>query len=259
MGRKLQVSVGDKFISDRYGEFTVIRAKSSKDIDVMFKDGTIVNTTSTLVAERVIRNLNFPTVFGVGFTGEGIYSKATHPNLYSKWASMISRGYNEKYKQKRPTYMDVIVDSNWHNFQNFAAWAIKRKDYKPDWQIDKDIIVPNNKTYGAKFCCFLPTELNTSIRPKYVAKDGTGLARRKDTKLEQYKVSYFIDNTYKTTRYFINGSEAYLFYVAEKNKRLKYLAEKYKGELDTEVYNKLSTINIEDYFINGNDTQINGS
>lgn len=37
---------------------------------------------------------------------------------------ILERGYSKLWKEKHPTYEDVYVCEEWHNFQNFANGTI---------------------------------------------------------------------------------------------------------------------------------------
>lgn len=80
---------------------------------------------------------------------------------YERWKSMVERGYSEKYKETRTTYKDVTICEEWHTFSNFRSWMEKQ-----DWegkQLDKDIILPNNKVYSPQTCVFVSSQVNTLL------------------------------------------------------------------------------------------------
>lgn len=80
---------------------------------------------------------------------------------YIRWQSMIERGYSPRFKEKYPTYKDVTVCEEWHTFSNFRSWMEGQ-----DWvgkQLDKDIIVPNNKVYSPETCAFVSSKVNNLL------------------------------------------------------------------------------------------------
>lgn len=245
MGSKTKVNVGDVFTNKDNETYKVIQIDSYKKVYVEFKDGTVLQVTS-LHAAAGVRNYNSKTVFNVGYTGYGEYSKTTHEKLYSKWASMICRGYSEKYKAKKPTYKDVSVCSDWHNFQNFAKWAVNRDDYLEEWEIDKDILIASNRIYSPESCCFVPRIINCAIRSSAL-KDKTKIPFRISGGQKQYKVFITLDNSVKKALYFKDIEQAHSAVVEFKTKRVKELAEQFKQQLNSEVYLKLSNFVFEDY------------
>ena len=78
--------------------------------------------------------------------------------FYTKWMSMLKRCYSENYKDKRPTYKDCSVCTEWLTFSNFKSWMEQQ-----DWEgkeLDKDLLVYKNKVYSPETCCFVTREIN---------------------------------------------------------------------------------------------------
>jgi hypothetical protein len=103
-------------------------------------------------------------VYGVGVndseykTYTRVEGKLKFCPYYSKWRSMIRRGYSTNYKQKHPTYKDVTVCKEWHTFSTFRSW-MEKQDWK-DKELDKDIINPDNKVYSPETCAFVSKRVN---------------------------------------------------------------------------------------------------
>lgn len=80
---------------------------------------------------------------------------------YHRWTLMIERCYSRHYVERNPTYLDVTVCDEWKRFMGFRAWwAANQVD---GWDIDKDILVPGNKTYSPDACIFVPRLINCFI------------------------------------------------------------------------------------------------
>ena len=106
-------------------------------------------------------------VFGVGINDypgtsswmiDGIRYKCP---LYVKWLSMLGRCYNEKFVKDFPTYQDCNVCEEWKFYSNFRSWMLEQ-----DWkgkELDKDLLVKNNKVYSAETCVFISRELNAFL------------------------------------------------------------------------------------------------
>lgn len=87
--------------------------------------------------------------------GEG---KSFNCPFYTVWTGMITRSYNKKYHQRKPTYKGCSVCKEWLTFSNFKAWIIKQ-----DWNgkhLDKDILNQGNKHYSPENCVFVTDEIN---------------------------------------------------------------------------------------------------
>lgn len=109
----------------------------------------------------------FGKVAGVGVEGGG---RKANPELYSTWAGMLYRCYDEK----RPEYayygaQGVHVHERWHNFCNFVEDAVKlegwllKKTFWDKYSLDKDR--KNSNRYGPDTCVWASVEeqrINTS-------------------------------------------------------------------------------------------------
>jgi len=77
---------------------------------------------------------------------------------------MLMRCYCNKYQQKKPTYIGCTVTQEWLTFSVFRKWVLAQ-----DWnglQLDKDILVPGNKVYGADFCVFVDAATNMLLNDR---------------------------------------------------------------------------------------------
>ena len=83
----------------------------------------------------------------------------------------MERCYDEKSLEKFPTYRNVTVCEEWHNYQNFAQWF---KDTFPidlmglKMQLDKDLKQKGleYKVYSKDTCVFIPERLNYFLTNK---------------------------------------------------------------------------------------------
>ena len=106
-------------------------------------------------------------VFGVGINDANyiidlpINGKRMACPFYRKWADMLKRCYSDKYQARHPTYIGVTVCEEWLTFSVFKTWMEKQ-----DWEgneLDKDLIIPRNKHYSPKTCCFISRALNALL------------------------------------------------------------------------------------------------
>ena len=77
---------------------------------------------------------------------------------YIRWCSVLERSYYEKFKEKHPTYKDVTCCEEWLTFSNFKSWMETQ-----DWEgkdLDKDLLVYQNKIYSPETCVFVHSEIN---------------------------------------------------------------------------------------------------
>lgn len=239
-----------KFI-DRTGEFhinnqgcrmVIIEYYGSQKISVLFEDGTIIKDVEYCQITRgTIKNNNFPSVYGVGKCTEGKYSYKTHSYIYNIWHSMLERCYDEKSLEVRPTYKDVVVCEDWHNFQIFAEWV--EENYVQNFHLDKDILFKGNKIYAPLNCRFVPQEIN-KIFIKSNSKRGVLPIGVKQNKM-CFEACISINGKQTYLGLYKTPEEAFQVYKAAKEKYIKEMAETWKDMIDIEVYNAMYNYKVE--------------
>ena len=160
--------VGKIFPTNNGGDCVVVEYINARNVTVMFLDEYKYTKKTQAVHVREGRVLNpfYPSIYGVGFIGTGKHKASFNrkdTKIYKDWASMIGRGYCSKTKKKYPTYKDCTVCKEWHNFQNFAEWAVQQPFYGLGYQLDKDILVRGNKLYSPETCCYVPQQINKLV------------------------------------------------------------------------------------------------
>lgn len=224
-------------------EVTVIDYINSLNLTIQFNDAkkTILkNIPIGNLKKGAVNNPYHPTLFNIGFIGEGIYKSCEFvDNLlkstkyYVLWGSMFARCYGGK----NPSYKDVTVCEEWHNFQNFAQWF--EENWKPwmdsSWQLDKDIICSDCKIYSPETCCFVPKQLNCfyliNTKKKNNLPIGTWL--RKDGKF----IAEISKNCKKEKLGIFNTpEEAFQAYKTAKEEYAKHLANEWRDKIDPRVY-----------------------
>jgi hypothetical protein len=117
-------------------------------------------------------------LYGVGFNDvdyrvyrtaniDGKYKNIWICPYYRKWADLLKRCFCEKLQQNRPTYKGCSLFEDWLYFSNFIKWV----DNQPnkDWQncdLDKDLLLQNNKFYSPENCVFVGSKVNSFILKK---------------------------------------------------------------------------------------------
>ena len=90
---------------------------------------------------------------------------------YIRWLFMLRRCYSENNLTANPTYLGCSVCTEWLTFSNFKSW-MEQQDYEGK-QLDKDLLVYENKVYSPETCVFVSKEVNVfmvkgdSVRGKY--------------------------------------------------------------------------------------------
>lgn len=164
-------SVGKEFFTNEGYTIKIVERINSKKVKIMFLDSHngIIEVNPISVNSGRIKNPYHKSVCGVGYTGIGIYKNSTHRKISTVWRSIILRCTsitNGKY----PTYKNVTVCEEWHNFQNFARWY---EDNYPSienirFELDKDLLQQDKeyKVYSPNTCVFLPHNVNSFLANK---------------------------------------------------------------------------------------------
>ena len=103
-------------------------------------------------------------VFGWGIndadyvTESTVDGKRVSCKFYKTWQSMIQRCYSKKFYIQRPTYIGCSVCEEWKYFSNFKQW-MEQQDWEGK-QLDKDLLIKDNKIYSPTACVFIDRKLN---------------------------------------------------------------------------------------------------
>lgn len=235
---KLKNRVGEKHTTNEGYELEIIEYHGANECKVRFDDDIL---TEVIVSYSQLKKGNFenpnrPKTYGIGYMGVGKYyakRNGAMTTCYTTWSGILRRCYNEAERTKVPTYKDVTVCEEWHNFQNFAEWFYS--NYKEDFSLDKDIICPSCRVYSPETCCFVPQEINglftntKSIRtdlPSGVIKHGN-----------KFRARFGKDR--KHLGLFNTPEEAFQAYKVVKELHIKEVADKWKDKIEQQVYDTM--------------------
>lgn len=244
--------LGVEFETNRSGKCFVVDYNGNRDVTVMFHDPPYLTNCQLihLKAGNVINPMK-RTVFNVGYLGVGSFTSFAHSQAYSTWFKMLTRCYNEAVRFKHPSYKDVTVCEEWHNFQNFAEWCYKQKYFKAVddrgkiYALDKDILVKGNKVYSPETCCFVPQEINSFLISRKSTRGKYPIGVQLDERAKRFRAS-ISGGSGKTIHLgrFDTADHAFQAYKEAKEALFKKLAEKWDGRVDNEVYQALINYNV---------------
>jgi len=243
-GPKQSVFVGDT-VTTSTGTCTVSLYTGALDVEVTFEDGTKVRTRASDFKLGSVKNPNFPSVFGVGFIGQGPHSSSVSggkiTQCYNAWSAMMNRCYG---KNKQKSYENVIVCQEWHNFQNFAKWH--SENFIEGWELDKDLL-GNGKLYSPQTCCYLPKELNVILRKKRVSnsKYPRGVSLLPGGSFQAVS-SIRGKNTYLGV--YSNPDDAWMAVKMFVEDKIKLIAFEYKPYLKETTYNSILNYEVKPHY-----------
>lgn len=219
--------------------------RNSRDVDIEFEDGYVVyNQDMRNFRKKGIKNPNSRNLCGIGFIGQGIYSSKLNKKVYYTWSGMIKRCYGNG--NKYPTYKEVIVCEEWHNFQNFAKWYDENY-YEVEGEtmcLDKDILIKGNKIYSPNTCVFAPQGINTLFtkRQNDRGKHPIGVTLGRSGK---YEVWCNIKGRQKYESSYDNVEDAFNKYKLTKEFEIKRVADTYKELMPSKLYEALINYKVE--------------
>ena len=198
------------------------------------------------------------TVCNIGYLGNGDYiatdgKKAT--KCYEMWRGMLRRCYKPSSEKDKLNYKNCIVCEQWHNFQIFAKWYYENiyDFHNEKMDLDKDLLVKNNKIYSPQTCLILPHSINSLLCKSRKSRGNLplGVTKLKNKSFVAHCSTKFKNLTNNSTGYlghFDNKQDAFKMYKKYKEYLVKYIADEYKDELPKKVYCAMYkyTVNIDD-------------
>ena len=229
---------GSKMIIKKY--------RKAIDIDVYFPeyDWIFEHATYGKFKKGEIKCSYEPRTLGVGYLGEGKYKTRENGKVhkyYKIWHGMLTRCYDPKFHEKRPTYDGCKVEDYLLNFQHMCEWLENNYYEIPGEQmcLDKDILCKGNKIYSRETCIFVPKRINNLFTkrdndrgdcPIGVTPNSAGNyeAQCNDGYGKQIKLG-----TYSTEE------EAFQVYKEYKERVIKNVIDSYEGKIPEPFYSKL--------------------
>ncbi len=190
-------------------------------------------------------------IFGVGindYDGQ-VKIDGVHITSYNVWHGMLKRLFDPNALKKEPTYKGVKLCDEWYYFTSFKDWFDSHEIYfHKGWHLDKDLLCRalglSYKIYSPDTCVFLPSEINGALatQPKYRTDLPIGVRQAESGKYHAVLCTGFASSKHLGT--FDTIAEAFMAYKSTKEAWLKYLANKYKAELDPRAYNAIMSYEV---------------
>ena len=246
---KNSIGTDTVYQSKNSGCFTITSYLDSYNIGVKF-----VNTSYEMVTHLGsiksgnVKDPYSPSVYGVGVVGTKYPTMINGRNTkeYGLWQNMLTRCYNDTYKNKQPTYIGCEVSNNFKSYEYFYEWCQNQIGFNVEgWHLDKDLLVKGNKVYSEYSCVFLPNEINLLL-VKCTASRGEYLIGVYWSKTANAFKATVRKNKGKQEHlgYFNTELEAYNAYKIAKEAFVKEQANKFKSQIDQRAYNALMSYEV---------------
>ena len=232
----------------------IVNYTHCKDITVQFKTtGELVKTTYSNFKKGGVKSHFTPSVYGVGIIGN---EKLRDENgeiyeSYKRWTEMLWRCYSDECQKKRPTYKGCTVCKEWLNYSNFKKW-FNDNYYEMEGErmdLDKDILVKNNKIYAPDTCVFVPQNINILFIKHNKARGKYPIGVYKPNNSNKFKAQC---NTFyngkKQKKYlglYNTIEDAFNAYKQFKEKYIKQIADEYKDKIPDKLYEAMYNYKVE--------------
>ncbi len=166
-----------------------------------------------------------------------------------KHRGMFERCCSKDSALKYPTYKDCTISENFKDFNFFNMWCLNQTGFENyNWHLDKDILVKGNRVYSEATCCFVPEEINLMFVTHKPQRGVLPIDVTYCKPFNLYQARLRKNNKTVDLGFYCTPEEAFQTYKLEKEKHIKDVANKWKDQIDSKVYDALMSweINIED-------------
>ena len=233
---------GEIGISNEGCIMKIVEYNRKDDIIVEFQDEHKyrLHTQYGNFKKGMCKNPFHPSVFGHGYLGvdkSGNVSKVSEFKNgkwcitweYNKWMNMLERCYDNKLKEKYPTYKDVICCERWLCFAYFLEdLEILKQEY--NWNedeklnLDKDILNKNNKEYSLKNCVLVPNYINSLFIKRDASRGEFPIGVYYNKQHKKYQAQCNINGKRKNLGRYNTIEQAFNSYKQAKEKEIKRVA-----------------------------------
>ena len=261
MSRNKIDRTGETNVSKEGCIMKIVEYNNCDDIIIEFQDEYKyrVHTQYKDFKNGQCKNPFYPSVYGYGYLG--VDKNSNVPKIselkdgkwcsaweYDRWRNMLIRCFDNKYKEKEPTYKNVTCCNRWLCFANFLEdFAILKNEY--NWskdeklQLDKDILHKSNKIYSLENCVLVPDYINFL----FIKRDNdrgsypVGVSYHKGAK--KYQARCNVNGVKKHLGLYNTPLEAFSAYKIAKENEIKRIADEcvLKGFItqDSRLYNAM--------------------
>ena len=165
---------------------------------------------------------------------------------YKLWNQVRSRCFSKSHQAKDVSYIGCSISDNFLNFTFFFNWCNNQIGFGNEgWELDKDILVKGNKIYSEDTCCFVPQEINCLFINSKCTRGDNPVGVHQKNRNEKFGATCSIGGCQKFLGYYSTTEEAFQAYKETKEAYIKEVANKWKAQIDSRVYEALMNWSIE--------------
>lgn len=248
--------LGEELINNQGCLMKIIKYNSNRDIFVAFQDEykAIVHAAYPEFKKGAIKNPYYPSVYSVGIVGVKYPTSINYKNTneYNAWVNMLRRCFDEELKEYNPTYKDVTCCKEWLLYENFYDWVHSQDNfdkwyYGDKWNVDKDILVKNNKVYSPETCCLVPQNVNKLFIKQTTNRGNLPIGVNKETNKFYARCHNPLINKRERLKLCLTPEEAFLTYKQYKENLIKQIAqiEFDRGNITKRCYDAMMKYKVE--------------
>lgn len=147
------------------------------------------------------------------------------PKCKEVWMGMLHRCYYEIELERHPTYRGCSVCDEWLRLSGFVPFW--EENYRPKYELEKDILVKGNKVYGPETACFVPRRINILLTNRKRFRGDLPVGVSLSESGVRYKACYDRDGKSKLIGYYNTPEEAFYAYKNAKESYIKEVAQDY--------------------------------
>ena len=241
--------VGKVLPSKNYGDFIILEYNAANDVKIKFLETGFVDTVFIAqVRSGRVRDYMKLLIVGKGIVGAKLTTEEYKHKAYKNWYRILNRCYDEKQREKHPTYSGCTMSEYFLTYTNFKEWYVAQKNWdNPDFVLDKDLLSPkDNKVYSEDTCVFLPKEVNSLLTTTKARRGNLPIGVCKPRKGRTgFRVCICKNGKDIELGEFNNIEEAFLVYKAAREDYLKEKANQWWDKLDIRAYDALMNYQVE--------------
>jgi hypothetical protein len=232
---------------DKYGTIMkIIEYHNAHNILIEFQDENkaVVETSYCHFDRNEVRNPYQKYAYGVGYIGSLYDKKINGKDIsYTNWFEMLRRCYSVESKFVNSAYNECTCCEDWLCYSKFKEWFSKNY-YSCNgdrMEVDKDILVKNNKNYSPETCLIVPHKIN-SLFLKSTKSRGVypiGVCYSSYSKKNPFVACMKINGKRKHLGRFSSPEIAFQKYKMEKELHIKKVANDYKDIIPKIVYDAM--------------------